>query len=76
MYQFWAYLQQDTVQFAAKRTAFRYKSQKKWVLVAVSLNKNSFCLHVQPPPFCTKTNPIQAGGNVISGAAHSTAEFG
>ena len=23
-----------------------------------------------------KTNPIQAGGNVISGAAHSTAEFG
>ena len=25
--------------------------------MAVSLNKNSFCLHVQPPPFCTKTNP-------------------
>ena len=43
--------------FAAKRTAFRYKSQKKWVFVAVSLNKNSFRLHVQPPPFCTKTNP-------------------
>ena len=24
--------------------------------MAVSLNKNSFCLHVQPSPFCTKTN--------------------
>jgi len=26
------------------------------VLVAVSLNKNSFCRHVQPPPFCIKNN--------------------
>ena len=24
--------------------------------MAVSLNKNSFCLHVQPSPFCAKTN--------------------
>jgi hypothetical protein len=26
------------------------------VLVAVSLNKNSFCLHVQLTPFCIKNN--------------------
>jgi len=29
---------------------------QKWVLVAVSLNKNSFCLYVQLSPFCTKIN--------------------
>jgi len=29
---------------------------QKRVLVAVSLNKNSFCLHAQLPPFCIKTN--------------------
>ena len=26
------------------------------MLVAVCLNKYSFCLHVQPPPFCIETN--------------------
>ena len=26
------------------------------MLVAVSLNKNSFCLHAQPTPFCIETN--------------------
>lgn len=26
------------------------------MLVAVSLNKNSFCLHVQLTPFCIKNN--------------------
>jgi len=26
------------------------------VLVAVGLNKNSFCLYVQLTPFCIKTN--------------------
>ena len=48
---------------APKHTAFSTKMHfillqiaKKWVLVAASLNKNSFCLHVQPSPFCTKTN--------------------
>ena len=29
---------------------------QKRVLVAVSLNKNSFCQHVQLTPFCIKTN--------------------
>ncbi|WP_157462601.1 hypothetical protein [Prevotella conceptionensis] len=29
---------------------------QKRVVVAVGLNKNSFCLHVQLPSFCTKTN--------------------
>jgi len=38
-------LHQNALRFAPKR-----------VLVAVVLNKNSFCLHTQLPPFCTKTN--------------------
>ena len=57
-------LHQNALRLAPKHTAFSTKMHfillqiaKKWVLVAVSLNKNSFCLHVQPPPFCTKTNP-------------------
>ena len=56
-------LHQNALRFAPYCTAFSTKMHfillqiaKKWVLVAVSLNKNSFCLHVQPSPFCTKTN--------------------
>ena len=56
-------LHQNALRFAPYCTAFCGKTHfillqiaKKWVLVAVSLNKNSFCLHVQPSPFCTKTN--------------------
>jgi len=52
-----------TLRLAAYCTAFSTKTHfislkmaPKRVLVAVSLNKNSFCLHVQLPPFCTKTN--------------------
>ena len=41
-------LQQNALHFAANRP--------KRVLVAVSLNKNSFCLHVQLAPICIKTN--------------------
>ena len=42
----------------------------KRVLVAVSLNKNSFCLHAQLPPFCIKTNLREnrffaAGGRLV-----------
>ena len=40
---------QNALYFAANR-------KKKRVLVAVSLNKNSFCLQVQLTPFCIKTN--------------------
>ncbi|MFC2813421.1 MAG: hypothetical protein ACFN4S_06310, partial [Prevotella conceptionensis] len=48
---------------AAYCTAFSTKTHfislqiaKKWVLVAVGLNKYSFRLHAQLPPFGTKTN--------------------
>jgi len=48
---------------AAYYTAFCSKTHyillqiaKKRVLVAVGLNKNSFCWHVQLTPFCIKTN--------------------
>jgi len=48
---------------APKRTAFSIKTHyillqitQKWVLVAVSLNKNTFCLHAQLTPFGIKTN--------------------
>jgi hypothetical protein len=51
------------LRFAAYYTAFSIKTHyillqiaKKRVLVTVSLNKNSFCLHVQLIPFCIKTN--------------------
>ena len=51
------------LRLAPKRTAFSIKTHfillqitQKRVLVAVSLNKNSFRLHAQLPPFCTKTN--------------------
>jgi len=30
---------------------------QKWVLVAVGLNKNSFCPHVQLPPFWHRNKP-------------------
>jgi len=49
-------LQHITLRLASKRIIFCCKSQKKRVLVAVSLNKNSFCLQVQLTPFCIKTN--------------------
>jgi len=51
------------LRLAAYCTAFSIKTHyillqiaKKLVLVAVGLNKNSFCLHVQLTPFCIKTN--------------------
>jgi len=51
------------LRLAAYYTAFSSKTHyillqiaKKRVLVAVGLNKNSFCLHVQLTPFCIKTN--------------------
>ena len=54
---------QNALRFAPYCTAFSSKTHcillqidQKWVLVAVSLNKNSFCLYVQLTPFCTKTN--------------------
>ena len=56
-------LHQNTLRLAAYCTAFSTKTRcillqiaPKRVLVAVSLNKNSFRLHAQLPPFCTKTN--------------------
>jgi len=49
--------------FAPKRTAFSgilhcilLQITQKRVVVAVSLNKNTFCLNAQLPPFGTKTN--------------------
>ena len=54
---------QNALRFAPYCTAFctethfiLLKMAQKRVLVAVSLNKNSFCLHAQLPPFCTQTN--------------------
>jgi len=47
-------LHQNALHLAPKHTAFSTKTHPillkiapKWVLVAASLNKNSFCLHVQ-----------------------------
>ena len=56
-------LQHFTLRLAAKRIAFSTKTHPillkiapKWVLVAVSLNKNSFCrIHILTP-FYIKTN--------------------
>jgi hypothetical protein len=52
-----------TLHLAPKRTAFCIKTHfilllivPKRVLVVVRLNKNTFYLHVQLPPFDTKTN--------------------
>jgi len=52
-----------TLHFSAFCTAFSTKTHfillkmaQKRVLVAVGLNKNSFCPHAQLPPFCTQTN--------------------
>jgi len=57
------FLHQNALRLAAYCTAFSIKTHyillqiaKKRVLVAVSLNKNSFFLHVQLTPFCIKTN--------------------
>ena len=56
-------LHQNALHLAAYCTAFSTKTHfillkmaQKWVLVAVSLNKNSFRLHVQLPPLGIKTN--------------------
>ena len=56
-------LHQNALRLAAYCTAFSTKTHyillkmtQNRVLVAVGLNKNSFCLHVQLPPFGTKTN--------------------
>jgi len=56
-------LHQNTLRLAAYCTAFCTKTHfillemaQKRVVVAFILNKNSFCLHAQLPPFCTKTN--------------------
>ena len=54
---------QNALRLAAYCTAFSIKTHyillqiaKKRVLVAVGLNKNSFCLHAQLALFCIKTN--------------------
>jgi len=56
-------LYQNALHLAAYCTAFSTKTHyillqitQKRVVVAVCLNKNSFCLHAQLPPFCIKTN--------------------
>ena len=56
-------LHQNALRLAANCTAFSTKTHfillnmaQKWVLVAVGLNKNSFCLHVQLSPCCTQAN--------------------
>ena len=56
-------LHQNALHLAAYCTAFSTKTHyillqmaPKRVLVTVVLNKNSFCLHAQLPPFDTKTN--------------------
>jgi len=56
-------LHQNALRLAAYCTAFSTKTHyillqiaQKRVLVAVGLNKNSFCLHAQLSPFGTKTN--------------------
>ena len=42
--------------FSTKTHCILLQIAQKRVLVAVRLNKNSFCLHVQLTPFCIKTN--------------------
>jgi len=56
-------LHQNALRLAAYCTAFSTKTHyillqmvQKRVVVAVILNKNSFCLHAQLPPFGAKTN--------------------
>ena len=56
-------LRQNALHLAPKRTAFSTKMQYIWqqtapkrVLVAVSLNKNSFCCIHKLTPICIKTN--------------------
>ena len=56
-------LHQNALRLAPYCTAFSTKTHyillkiaPKLVLVAVGLNKNSFCPHVQLPPFGIKTN--------------------
>ena len=57
-------LHQNARHFAPKRKAFSNKTHSillqiapKQVQRVVFLNKNSFCPHLKPPPFCTDTNP-------------------
>ena len=54
---------QNTLRLASKRIAFsgilqciQLQIAQKLVQMTVSLNKNSFCKHLQSPPFCIKTN--------------------
>ena len=54
---------QNALHFVPKHTAFSTKTHfillqitQKRVVVAVGLNKNSFCLHSQATPFSIKTN--------------------
>jgi len=42
--------------FSTKTHFILLQMAKKRVLVAVGLNKNSFCLHTQLPPLGIKTN--------------------
>ena len=56
-------LQHLALHFASFYLAFSTKTHfillqiaQKQVFVAVSLNKNTFCLHAQLTPFCIKTN--------------------
>ena len=70
-------LHQNALRLAAYCTVFSIKTHcillqiaQKWVLVAVCLNKNSFFLHAQLPPFGTKTNLREnrffaAGGQLV-----------
>jgi len=44
------------IAFSTKTRFILLKMAPKWVFVAVGLNKNSFCLHAQLPPFGIKTN--------------------
>ena len=70
-------LHQNALRLAAYCTAFSTKTHfillqiaQKRVLVAVCLNKNSFCLHAQLTPFCTKTTSaridfLRQGGRLV-----------
>ena len=56
-------LHQNALRLAPKCTAFSTKMHcvllqiaQKLVQMPFLLNKNSFCLHLQLPPFCIKTN--------------------
>ncbi len=57
-------LHQNARHLAPKRKAFSGKTHSfllqiapKQVQRAAFFNKNSFCPHLKPPPFCTDTNP-------------------